>query len=202
MAGLSRLLLPWSKIAWKASSPSFFVFHESLLASARTVVPFRRPSTSTRGNKSSKGSPPAPAPLDVEDDAATLARSACVLLGSGAGLPSTLSNSPVIVLSSCAFKSSKKSLMPDSWRRSKYVQILMINALDPAYNLTVTSVLVALVRTAALEFCSAVLRNSMRLRRDSPAIPNSNKAVLIQVSASARTFGAFCLDSGSYAESK
>jgi hypothetical protein len=26
--------------------------------------------------------------------------------------------------------------------------------------------------------------------------------VLIQVSASARTFGAFCLDSGSYAESK
>lgn len=74
-----------------------------------------------------------------------------------------------------------------------------MHVLDPANNLTVTSVLVALVRTAALEFCSAVLRNSMRLLKDSPAIPNSNKAVLIQVSASARTFGAFCFDRGSYA---
>lgn len=39
----------------------------------------------------------------------------------------------------------------------------------------------------------------MRLLRVNPAIPNSVKAALIQVTASARTFGAFCLPRGSYA---
>ena len=71
---------------------------------------------------------------------------------------------------------------------------------EPANSFTVTRVFVALVRTAALEFFRAVLRNSMRLRNDRPAIPNSVKACSIQPKASARTLGAFCLDSGSYAE--
>ena len=47
---------------------------------------------------------------------------------------------------------------------------------EPANNFTVTRVFVALVRTAALEFFSAVFRNSMRLFRDSPAMPNSTRA--------------------------
>ena len=71
--------------------------------------------------------------------------------------------------------------------------------LDPAKSFKVTSVLVALVLTAALEFCRAVLRNSMRARNDRPAMPNSRRAELIQVTASASTFGAFCLERGSYA---
>lgn len=58
----------------------------------------------------------------------------------------------------------------------------------------------ALVRTAAFEFFSAAFKNSMRLRSDSPAIPNSESACSIHVRASAKTFGAFCFDSGSYAE--
>ena len=71
--------------------------------------------------------------------------------------------------------------------------------LDPANNLTVTRVLVALVLTAALEFFNAVFKKSIRLRRDNPAMPNSVRACSIQVNASARTLGAFCLDNGSYA---
>ena len=57
----------------------------------------------------------------------------------------------------------------------------------------------AFVRTDALEFCKAVLRNSIRFRKDSPTRPKSVKAVFTQVIASARTLGAFCLDKGSYA---
>lgn len=72
-----------------------------------------------------------------------------------------------------------------------------MNSLDPANNFTVTRVLVALVRTAAFEFFSAVLRNSIRARKASPAMPNSTRAESIQVVASARTLGAFCFDSGS-----
>jgi hypothetical protein len=66
--------------------------------------------------------------------------------------------------------------------------------------LIVTKVLVAFVRTAALEFAKAVFKKSIKERRDIPAMPNSVRALLIQVSASAITFGAFCFDNGSYAE--
>jgi hypothetical protein len=65
--------------------------------------------------------------------------------------------------------------------------------------LTVTKAFVALVLTAAFEFFRPVFRNSIRLRMDNPAIPNSVRAVSIQAVASAITFGAFCFDSGSYA---
>jgi hypothetical protein len=65
--------------------------------------------------------------------------------------------------------------------------------------LTVTIAFVALVRGAAFEFFSAPFKNSMRLRSDSPAIPNSVSAESTHVIASARTFGALSLDSGSYA---
>ena len=75
-----------------------------------------------------------------------------------------------------------------------------LNVLAPANNLTVTMVLVALVRTAALELLKPVFRKSMRLRKDIPAMPNSVNAVLIHAMASARTLGAFCFDKGSYAE--
>ena len=51
-----------------------------------------------------------------------------------------------------------------------------MNALDPAKSFTVTIVLVALVRTAAFELLNAVLRNSIRPRRERPAIPNSTRA--------------------------
>lgn len=71
--------------------------------------------------------------------------------------------------------------------------------LDPANNLTETRVFVALVLTAALEFFRAVFKKSMRGRREMPAMPNSTIEVSIHPSASARTFGAFCLPSGSYA---
>jgi hypothetical protein len=71
--------------------------------------------------------------------------------------------------------------------------------LGPAKSFKVTSVFVALVLTAALEFWSEVLRNSIRARNDRPAMPNSMRAELIQATASANTFGAFCLESGSYA---
>lgn len=71
------------------------------------------------------------------------------------------------------------------------------NILEPANNFTVTSVFVALVRTAAFEFCSAVLRKSISDRSDNPAIPKSTNAVLIHMIASDRTLGAFCLDRGS-----
>ena len=69
--------------------------------------------------------------------------------------------------------------------------------LCPAYNFTVTRVFVALVRTAAFEFCSAILRKSIKARRDRPAIPNSVRTVFIHVKASDRTFGAFWFDKGS-----
>jgi hypothetical protein len=65
--------------------------------------------------------------------------------------------------------------------------------------LTETSVFVALVLTAALEFFNAVFKNSMRGRRETPPMPNSIMAVSIHPSASARTLGAFCFPSGSYA---
>lgn len=76
----------------------------------------------------------------------------------------------------------------------------MINSLDPAKSFTVTSVFVALVRTAAFELVSADLRNSISARRERPAIPNSTRAWSIHVTASARTLGAFCFESGSYAD--
>jgi hypothetical protein len=63
--------------------------------------------------------------------------------------------------------------------------------LGPANSLTVTSAFVALVRTAAFEFCSATLRKSIKARRVSPASPNSVKAVFIHTIASERTLGAF-----------
>jgi hypothetical protein len=65
--------------------------------------------------------------------------------------------------------------------------------------LTVTKAFVALVLTAAFEFFRPVFRNSIRLRMDNPAIPNSVRAASIQAVASAMTLGAFCLDRGSYA---
>lgn len=79
---------------------------------------------------------------------------------------------------------------------------LRLYLLDPANSFTVTIVFVALVRTAALEFFKVVFKNSMRLRRDRPAIPNSISAWSTHVKASAKTFGAFCLDNGSYAKSR
>ncbi|KAI3610450.1 spindle pole body [Moniliophthora roreri] len=106
------------------------------------------------------------------------ATSADTRVGSGAGVPSTLSNSTVIVLSSCGFRSSSRSVIPDA---------------------EITKALVALVRTAALEFCNPVFRKSIRFRNDSPSMPNSVRAELTQVTASAKTFGAFCFDKASYA---
>ena len=65
--------------------------------------------------------------------------------------------------------------------------------------MTVTSVFVALVRTAAFELLRAVFRNSMRALSERPAIPNSVRDCSMNVRASARTLGAFCFPSGSYA---
>lgn len=62
-----------------------------------------------------------------------------------------------------------------------------------------TKAFVALVLTAAFEFFRPVFRNSIRLRMDKPAIPNSVRAISIQDVASAITLGAFCFDRGSYA---
>ena len=62
-----------------------------------------------------------------------------------------------------------------------------------------TKAFVALVLTAAFEFFRPVFKKSIRLRMDSPAIPNSVRAISIQVVASAMTLGAFCFDRGSYA---
>jgi len=66
----------------------------------------------------------------------------------------------------------------------------------------VTRAFVALVLTAAFEFFRPAFRNSIRLRMDNPAIPNSVRAISIQAVASAITLGAFCFDSGSYARWK
>ena len=74
----------------------------------------------------------------------------------------------------------------------------MLNLLGPTKSLMVTSVFVALVLTAAFEFWSAVFKESIRVLSERPAIPKSVRAVLIQAIASAMTFGAFCLESGSY----
>lgn len=73
------------------------------------------------------------------------------------------------------------------------------NVLDPANSLIVTKVFVAFVRTAAFELARAVFRKSIRERSETPAMPNSVSAELIQVMASASTLGAFCFDNGSYA---
>lgn len=101
MPGFNRLFEPWSKIACSASRASFFVFHASLFASAKIVVPFSRLSISTRGKRSSRGSPPDPPALpDAPPAGVTLATSADVRVGSGAGVPSTLSNSLRIVVRS------------------------------------------------------------------------------------------------------
>lgn len=62
-----------------------------------------------------------------------------------------------------------------------------------------TNAFVALVLTAAFEFFRPLFKNSMRLRMDTPEIPNSVRAVSIQAVASAITFGAFCFDRVSYA---
>lgn len=111
--GFNRLLLPWSRIACKPSRASFLVFHASLFASAKIVVPFKSPSSSTLGNKSSSGSPPpAAAPLPPPESEVMLCRSAEVLVGTGAGVPSTLSNSLLMVFSSCGLTSSSKSFTP------------------------------------------------------------------------------------------
>lgn len=75
-----------------------------------------------------------------------------------------------------------------------------MNSLGPAKSPTFTSAFVALVRTAAFEFASAVLRNSINARNERLAIPNSTTAWSIHVTASAKTLGAFCFDSGSYAD--
>ena len=118
MVGFRRLFAPWSKIACSVSRASFFVFHASLFASARIVVPLSRPSISTRGNKSSSGSPAEAAALFPAPVAtATLARSADVRLGSGAAVPSTFSNSPRMVVRSCGFRSSRRSLIAKNLRQ-------------------------------------------------------------------------------------
>ena len=99
MVGFSLLFAPWSRIACSVSRASFFVFHESFLASAKMVVPFNKLSISTRGNRSSNGSPPEVLPLLEPPAGAMLTTSAEVRVGSGAGVPSTLSNSPRMVVS-------------------------------------------------------------------------------------------------------
>jgi hypothetical protein len=110
IVGFKRLLPPCSRIAWRASSASFFVFQASFLASAKIVVPLSRESISTRGNRSSRGSIPVPT-LESWAKLPTLARSVENLTGSGAEWPSTLSNSLWIVLRSWGFKSSMRDLM-------------------------------------------------------------------------------------------
>jgi hypothetical protein len=175
IVGFNRLLDPWSKMACKASKASFFVFHASLFASVRIVVPFSNPSISTLGNSSSRGSPALPLP-DKAVGPVRLATSAEVRLGSGAGFPSTLSNSPTMVLRSCGLRSSKKSLMPRGGKMYYGYRLQSNNSPEPANNLTVTRAFVPLDRTAAFEFFRAVLRNSMRARNDTPAMPNSVSA--------------------------
>jgi hypothetical protein len=116
MVGFSRLFEPWSRIAWSMSRASFLVFHASLFASARMLVPLSRPSSSTRGNRSSIASPPAAAPFFPAAGpaaASICARSALVRVGSGGAVPSTLSNSAKMVVMSCGFRSSNRSLMPE-----------------------------------------------------------------------------------------
>lgn len=112
IVGLRRLLGPWSKIACSVSNASFLVFHASLFASARIVVPFSRLSISTLGNKSSNASADGAPPLEPPPEVAVAATSLQVRVGTGAGVPSTLSNSPRIVLRSCGFKPSSRSLIP------------------------------------------------------------------------------------------
>ena len=146
-------------------------------------MPFISPSISTRGKRSSKALVAAAPPLPPEPPCGIVARtSADWRVGSGGGLPSTFSNSLWIVARSCGLRSPRRSLI-----------------LEPANNFTITRVLVALVRTAALEFLSPPFRKSMRLRSDKPAIPNSERACSIHPNASASALGALILLSGSYA---
>lgn len=70
----------------------------------------------------------------------------------------------------------------------------------PAKSFIVTKVLVALVRTPAFEFPKAILRKSIKLRKDSPAMPNSTNTCSIQTKESARNLGAFSFCNGSYAK--
>ena len=81
------------------------------MESAKIVVPFSNPSSSTLGNRSSRGSAAAAALPPVEDGAA-FNRSADVLVGTGAGVPSALSNSLEMVDRSWGLTSSSRSLMP------------------------------------------------------------------------------------------
>ena len=85
-------------MACKVSNPSFFVFHASLLLSAKIVVPFINESSSTRGKRSSIGSAAIPF-VDPAVDVVFLT-SSCSLVGCGAEFPSILSNSDKIVLRS------------------------------------------------------------------------------------------------------
>lgn len=96
-------------MACKVSNPSFFVFHASLLLSAKIVVPFINESRSTRGKRSSIGS--AVGRFVDPVAGAIFLTSSCSLVGCGAGVPSTLSNSEKMVLRSWGFKSSKRSLI-------------------------------------------------------------------------------------------
>ena len=74
------------------------------------------------------------------------------------------------------------------------------DALGPTKSLSVTSVLVALVRTAAFEFLRPTTRKSMRSRTASPpARPKSRRAWSTKTYDSASVLGAFCFDMGSYA---
>lgn len=63
---------------------------------------------------------------DADDVVAMFARSADVRDGSGAGTPSTLSHSVVIVLRSWGFKSSKKSLIPERSNRQKVTYMTFV----------------------------------------------------------------------------
>jgi len=96
-------------MACRVSNPSFFVFHASLLLSDKIVVPFISESRSTRGKRSSIGS--ATVPFVDPTAGATFLTSSCSLVGCGASIPSTLSNSEKMVVRSWGFKSSRRSLM-------------------------------------------------------------------------------------------
>lgn len=85
-------------MACKVSKPSFLVFHASLLLSAKMVVPLINESSSTRGKRSSIGS--AAIPFVGPVVGVIFLTSSCSLVGFGAEIPSTLSNSDKMVLRS------------------------------------------------------------------------------------------------------
>lgn len=105
MLGFSRELLLTSNRAARDSKASFRVFQASLRESATTVVCATSLSKSTLGTRSSSGSP-APLALPPFPPLATSRKSACVFVDSGAACPATLSNSELMVLRSCGFRSS------------------------------------------------------------------------------------------------